>query len=228
MAVDRSMSGEGRATEVANGLVVWIARHWLLLLNVAWAVYVLTPFMAPIFMQLGWYAPARLIYAIYSVFCHQLPDHSYFLYGPDAAPLGPALATAGLPQGLDLFTQRKFIGNDLIGYKVALCQRDVAIYGSVLAAGLLYGLVRDRVRPLSLKVYAILLIPIAVDGLTQMFGLRESNWWLRSVTGAIFGFASVWLAYPYVDEAMAGVIETETLRQAERDRAGNDLSDHRT
>ena len=228
MAVDRSMSGEGRATEVANGLVVWIARHWLLLFNVAWAVYVLTPFMAPIFMQLGWYAPARLIYAIYSVFCHQLPDHSYFLYGPDAAPPAPALATAGLPQGLDLFTQRKFIGNDLIGYKVALCQRDVAIYGSVLAAGLLYGLVRDRVRPLSLKVYAILLIPIAVDGLTQMFGLRESNWWLRTVTGAIFGFASVWLAYPYVDEAMAGVIETETLRQAQRDRAGDGLPDRRT
>ena len=228
MAVDRSMSGEGRATEVANGLVVWIARHWLLLLNVAWAVYVLTPFMAPIFMQLGWYAPARLIYAIYSVFCHQLPDHSYFLYGPDAAPLGPALAAAGLPQGLDLFTQRKFIGNDLAGYKVALCQRDVAIYGSVLFAGLLYGLVRDRVRPLSLKVYAILLIPIAVDGLTQMFGLRESNWWLRSVTGAIFGFASVWLAYPYVDEALAGVIETETLRQAQRDRAGDGLPDRRT
>ena len=228
MAVERSMTGDGRATEVATGVVVWIARHWLLLFNVAWAVYVLTPFMAPIFMHLGWYAPARLIYAIYSVFCHQLPDHSYFLYGPDAAPLGPALAAAGLPQGLDLFTQRKFIGNDLAGYKVALCQRDVAIYGSVLFAGLLYGIVRDRVRPLSLKVYAILLIPIAVDGLTQMFGLRESNWWLRSVTGAIFGFASVWLAYPYVDEAMAGVIETETLRQAQRDRAGDGLPDRRT
>ncbi|MEZ4581210.1 MAG: DUF2085 domain-containing protein [Caldilineaceae bacterium] len=49
----------------------------------------------------------------------------------------------------------------------------MAIYGSVLFAGLLYGLVRDRVRPLSLKVYAILLIPIAVDGLTQMFGLTR-------------------------------------------------------
>ncbi|MEZ4717519.1 MAG: DUF2085 domain-containing protein [Caldilineaceae bacterium] len=217
---------EGRATEVANGLVVWIAPLALALQRGLGRLRAHSLHGAH--LHATGLVQARLIYAIYSVFCHQLPDHSYFLYGPDAAPLGPALATAGLPQGLDLFTQRKFIGNDLIGYKVALCQRDVAIYGSVLAAGLLYGLVRDRVRPLSLKVYAILLIPIAVDGLTQMFGLRESNWWLRSVTGAIFGFASVWLAYPYVDEAMAGVIETEALRQAERDRAGNGLSDRQT
>jgi uncharacterized membrane protein len=214
MTVDNATQGENRATAVANGLVAWVARHWLFLFNSAWALYLLLPFLAPIFMQLGWYAPARAIYAVYSVFCHQLPDHSYFLYGPEPVPLGPALAAAGLPEGLDLFTQRKFIGNELSGFKVALCQRDVAIYGSVLLAGLLYGLVRNRIQPPSLKVFALLLIPIAVDGLTQMVGLRESNWWLRTVTGAIFGFAAVWLAYPYVDEAMQGVLETEALRQA--------------
>lgn len=213
MSAENATTTENRATEVANGLVVWIARHWLLLFNAAWALYVLTPFMAPIFMQLGLYAPARAIYAIYSVFCHQLPDHSYFLYGPNPAPAAPALATAGLPEGLDIFAQRRFIGNEFIGFKVALCQRDVAIYGAVLFGGLVYGLLRTRVQPPSLKLYAILLIPIAVDGLTQMIGLRESNWWLRSVTGALFGFASVWLAYPYVDDAMQGVIESEERRQ---------------
>ena len=111
---------------------------------------------------------------------------------------------------------RKFVGNEFLGYKVALCQRDVAIYGSVLLAGLIYGIVRKRrtVRPLSLKVYALFLIPIAVDGLSQMVGLRESTWVLRSITGMIFGVGSVWLAYPYVGEAMDSVIETEQIRIA--------------
>ena len=69
-----------------------------------------------------------------------------------------------------------------------------------LVSGLLYGLVRDRMRPLPFKVFVVLCIPIAVDGLTQLFGWRESNWLLRTLTGALFGFAAVWLAYPYVDE----------------------------
>jgi len=57
------------------------------------------------------------------------------------------------------------------------------------------------------------LLPMALDGGTQLFGLRESNWLLRSLTGAIFGIASVWLAYPYIEDAMQEVIEGETQRQ---------------
>jgi uncharacterized membrane protein len=77
--------------------------------------------------------------------------------------------------------------------------------------GLLYGLVRYRLRPLPFKIYVLFLIPIAVDGLTQLVGWRESNWWLRTLTGALFGFASVWLAYPYVEEAMQDVLDQELL-----------------
>jgi uncharacterized membrane protein len=127
-------------------------------------------------------------------------------------PLAPELMAAGAPDDTNLFLFRSFIGNPEIGYKVALCERDVAIYGSVFLAGLIFSLLRRRgkVRAPSLKLYAIFLIPIAVDGLTQLFGWRESNWWLRTATGAIFGIASVWLAYPYVEDAMRDVIETES------------------
>jgi len=123
---------------------------------------------------------------------------------------------AGAPDANNLFLFRTFIGNPQVGYKVALCERDVAIYGSVFVAGLLFALVRERgiVRAPSLKIYFLFLIPIAVDGFTQLFGWRESNWWLRTVTGVIFGVASAWLAYPYVEEAMEEVIETETQAQA--------------
>jgi uncharacterized membrane protein len=197
----------------ANSVVISIARHWLAIFNTAWAVYLFTPFLAPIFMQLGWTVPAQAVYSLYSFLCHQLPSHSYFLFGPELAPQTPALVASGMRDSNNLFVLRAFIGNPEVGWKVALCQRDVAIYASVLVSGIIFGLVRDRLRPLPFKYYLIFLIPIAIDGLTQLVGFRESNWWLRTVTGALFGFASVWLAYPYVDDAMQEVIEEETARR---------------
>ncbi len=203
---------EARLSDYANRLVMGIARHWLALFNTAWALYILIPLSAPIFMHFGLIWPARIIYGVYSFLCHQLPDHSYFLFGPLHAPHLHELEALGMQPGLDLFGQRRFVGNPLAGYKVALCQRDLAIYGSVLAAGLLFALLRGRIRPPSIKLYLLLLVPMAVDGLSQMFGLRESDWLLRSLTGALFGVASIWLAYPYVEDAMQDVIETEQRR----------------
>ncbi|MCB0151137.1 MAG: DUF2085 domain-containing protein, partial [Caldilineaceae bacterium] len=184
------------------------------------------PFLAPIFMEIGWQAPAAVVYTIYSVLCHQLPDHSYFLFGPSFIPQTPELIAGGMQAGASLLIERSFIGNEDIGWKVALCQRDVAIYFSVFLAGLSYTLVRNRAKPLSLKIFILLTIPMAIDGLTQLIGWRESNWWLRSVTGALFGAAAVFLVYPYVEDAMQDVLDTELRRRAapmpapEPDRAG--------
>lgn len=199
-------------SDVANRLVLWIARHWLAIFTTGWGLYTFLPFLAPTLMNLGLEGPARLIYGAYSFACHQLPDHSYFLFGKTPVPLAQELMAAGAPDEGNLFLFRSFIGNTDVGYKVALCERDIAIYGSVFLAGLVFAFLRQRgnVRAPSLKVYLLFLIPIAVDGLTQLVGWRESNWWLRTVTGAIFGIASVWLAYPYVEDAMQDVIETET------------------
>ncbi len=143
-----------------------------------------------------------------------MPDHSFFFFGPTLAPQDAELIAGGMSASTSLFAPAPFIGSVETGWKVALCQRDVAIYAGVLVGGLLYGLVRDRLRPLPFKVFVVLCIPIAVDGLTQLFGWRESNWLLRTLTGALFGFAAVWLAYPYVEEAMAEVIEGETARRS--------------
>lgn len=198
---------------IADGIVLAIARHWLFLINSAVAVYLLLPLAAPVLVNTGQPGSARVIYSLYSFACHQLPERSYFLFG--AAPvysLGE-LEAEGLPPGGNLFERRVFTGNLTTGYKTALCQRDIAIYGTVLFGGLLFGLVRRRIRAPSVKVYLLFLIPIALDGFTQLFGLRLSNWWLRTVTGALFGGASVWLAYPYLQEAMDGVIHAEQSRR---------------
>ena len=199
--------------QFADGIVLGIARHWLLLINAAVAVYLLLPLAAPLLVNAGYERPARVIYSLYSFACHQLPERSYFLFGAEPFYSLSTLEADGLLPGQNLFGRRTFTGNPLTGYKTALCQRDIAIYGSVLLGGLLFALLRRRLRPPSVKVYLLFLIPIALDGFTQLFGLRLSNWWLRSVTGAIFGGASVWLAYPYLEEAMNGVIQTEIGRR---------------
>lgn len=217
-----SSSHESTLTRTANGLVIGMARHWLAIFNTVWAIYLFTPFLAPIFMQLGWEAPAGVIYAIYSVLCHQLPDHSYFLFGPSLVPQTSELVAGGMTASASLFVERAFIGSTEVGWKVALCQRDVAIYAGVFLAGISYAFVRRQARPLPFKVFVLLVIPMAVDGLTQLVGWRESTWLLRTVTGALFGVAAVYLAYPYVEDAMQEVLESELLRQAARQRQARD------
>ncbi len=210
----------------ANVLIDGIARHWLVIFSAAAGLYVLLPLLAPLLMEIGWVMPGRVIYAFYSFVCHQLPDHSYFLFGEAGHSHAPSLATLeanGLAPGLGLFQQRSFVGNETLGYKAAICQRDVAIYGSIFLAGLAYGGLRrlspkGHVPGLSWKYFLLFLIPIGIDGVTQMVGLHESNWWLRSVTGALFGAACVWLAYPYVDEAMDELRATSRSSESNRER----------
>jgi len=197
---------DSRLARFVDRLVDGIARHWLALFNTIWGTYLLLPILAPILMELRLTAPAGLIYWIYSVLCHQLPDHSYFLFGHNPVPLLSHLESHGMTTGLSLWEQRQFIGNDYLGFKTAICQRDIAIYGAVLATGLCFNIVRHRLMPLNFKLYIVCLIPIAVDGLTQLVGLHQSNWWLRTVTGALFGGASIWLAYPHVEAAMRDVL----------------------
>jgi uncharacterized membrane protein len=171
-----------------------VRRHWLLAANVLVALFVGLPVLAPVLMALGYVGPANAIYAAYQVVCHQWAFRSYFLFGPE---LEYGRSTLGSLVGQDAMFG--FVGSPELGYKVAFCERDVAIYASVLLAGLAYARLRDRLPELGLTGYALLILPMALDGFTQLFGWRESTVELRTVTGALFGSASVWLIYPRVD-----------------------------
>ncbi len=91
----------------------------------------------------------------------------------------------------------------IFGYQVSYCQRDVAIYTSIFLGGLLFARLRPRLPGLSPRWYAVLILPMALDGFTQLFGLRESTWELRVITGTLFGLATVWLLYPVLNRAFA-------------------------
>lgn len=90
----------------------------------------------------------------------------------------------------------------ILGHQMAYCERNTAIYFSMALTGLAYVKLRQRdFQPLSWKWYLVLILPMAVDGFTQLFGWRESTWLLRGITGALFGAATVWLTFPRLQES---------------------------
>ncbi|RMF26404.1 MAG: DUF2085 domain-containing protein, partial [Chloroflexi bacterium] len=201
-------------------LIYGLARHWLALANSLALLYVGMPFLAPLFMKLGWSSPAHLLYTVYSPFCHQLAFRSWFLFGQQV--VYPRDEFAALVGTADWLEARRFVGNETMGYKVALCQRDVAIYGALFLGGLLFALLRHRRRiaPLSLRLFFLIgILPIAADGGSQMLSyllpflpVRESTWYLRVITGALFGLSLAWLAYPNFEEGMADIRQTLEAR----------------
>ncbi len=95
----------------------------------------------------------------------------------------------------------------LWGHQMAYCQRNTAIYTSILVGGIAFALVRCKLRRLGFRPYLLLIAPMALDGFTQLFGLRESIWQLRVLTGTLFGLATVWLVYPVLEQGFAAMRE---------------------
>ena len=151
-----------------------LTRHWLLLLGLVLGVWTTLPWLAPVLMHLSWRQPASWVYFIYSFFCHQLPERSWFLFG---SRLTPSLAEiqAGSGAGSDFFALRHFVGTPALGWKLAWSDRMVSFYGGWFVFMLLYGALRGRVRGLhpigqGLRWQAamLLMLPMAVDGITHM------------------------------------------------------------
>ena len=197
-----------------NRGVDWLMAHWVGALNALFLLYVGLPLLAPALMAAGAEAPARFIYAIYRPACHQLPERSFFLFGPQLIYHRSELPADGVADSDNIFIRRRYIGDPEHGYKVAICERDVAIYGSMFLMGLLFALLRGRLPKLKARYVLLFALPMAVDGITQLVGLRESNWTLRLITGGLFGVGLVWFAYPYIEEAMRRTVSDP--RRAQR------------
>lgn len=221
---------KGKKLTGGDRISFWIAKRYLLLLNLFMLFYVGLPFLAPTLMNAGAELPARVIYRMYKPLCHQFGFRSFYLFGEQ--PFYP-LKEAGLsgyktfeestgitgvddPYSSARFEARNFIGNETLGYKVALCERDVAIYLAILLFGVVYGLTGRRFKSLHWTFWLFLGIgPIGLDGFSQLFSqfnwawlasiipYRESTPFLRVLTGALFGFFTAWFAYPNIEESMS-------------------------
>jgi len=87
----------------------------------------------------------------------------------------------------------------LAGHPIALCQRNLAVFSSLLVGMVAFASVRRWLPPLSFWGYAVLMIPMALDGGTQLFGWRESTITLRTFTGVLFGLSSIWYLFPNIE-----------------------------
>jgi uncharacterized membrane protein len=187
-------------------LIFQFAKHWLLVFNLILGLYAGLPVLAPVLMNAGVEGPARLIYTVYKPMCHQLPWRSFFLFGERPFYTEEYIVSqVGREPVADLWVARGFFGTPELGYKMALCERDVAIYGSMVLAGILFGLVRKRLKPLPWLIFLLLLVPMAIDGGVQLIGLSESTPLRRVITGGLFGAGAIWLAYPYFEMGMQDI-----------------------
>ncbi len=182
----------------ATSINRWFERHWLAAFNTAWGVFTILPWLAPIFMHWGWTWPGRAVYFIYNFFCHQLPERSWFLFGPQISYTQAQIATAwgrALPEISNELIRRQFIGTPELGWKVAWSDRMVAMYTSIFLFGLLYAMLRERgikMPGMPWWLFFLFLLPMALDGTTHLINdvlrldFRQTNDWAVLITGGLF------------------------------------------
>lgn len=177
-------------------IAAWMVRHWLMVVLSLIGFWNLLPWLAPLFMHLGWELPARAIYFLYGFFCHQMPQRSWFLFGPQFtySKNDILMAMNGTIAPVIPRSTRIFIGTPEMGWKLGWSDRMVSFYGGWFLVGLAYAVVRKRWRSLSWPWALLLLLPLAIDGGTHLLsdlgglreGFRESNAWLATLTHNTF------------------------------------------
>ena len=219
----------GRKVSFGDRIFKWLSKRYMSVFNGFVAIYLGLAVIAPVLYSGGSINSANFIYFVYGKMCHQLSYRSWFLYGDQAAY---PREIAGLDHlqsyeeatGFDPFDIErafKFIGNEMMGYKMALCQRDIAIYGGILLFGLIFSLTSRRIPSLPIWAWFVLgILPVGLDGLSQVISqlpwdlvpVRESTPFLRTLTGGLFGFTTAWFGYPIVEEAMADTRKLITVK----------------
>jgi uncharacterized membrane protein len=181
----------------------WMSRHWFLFFGLIYGLWVWLPFLAPVFMHVGWSTAGRILYFVYSFFCHQLPERSFFLFGRSAMYSLAQIQAAG-QNTINPFVLRQFIGNPSFGWKVAWSDRMISFYTSIWLFALAWWPERRKVKPLPWWAFALFLLPIVLDGGTHAVsdlagigrGFRDSNSWLALLTN---NFLPSWF---YVGDAL--------------------------
>lgn len=166
---------------------------WFLVFAISMGFYVLLPFLAPVFMSIGWNGAGKAIYFVYSFLCHQLPQRSYFLFGPEFTYSLAEIQAAWQDTNNPLLL-RQFIGSPEMGWKVAWSDRMVSMFTSTWIFGLLWYPVRKLVPKLPFWGLVLFLLPMGIDGITHFIsdfwgigqGFRDSNLWLAILTNRTF------------------------------------------
>ena len=205
--------------ESTSDFFSWFRRNYMILIIVILFFFLFFAFLAPVLIKYEITQLGRSIYAIYSNFCHQFAHRSWFLFGEQAfypANYEEGSGIRSLYDVLGVFSEnaqesREIIGNENAGYKVAICQRDVAIYGAMLIFAFIFHVSQNRIKKIPFWLwFLIAVIPIGVDGFWQLItssnlsilsiSSHESTPLIRSITGLMFGIFTGWYLYPAIEE----------------------------
>jgi uncharacterized membrane protein len=158
--------------------VAWSLRHWLLFANTLVLIYGGVPWLSPLAYAEGYSVLGRLLFLVYTPFCHQEPDRSFWLYGHQVAfcHREAAMYTALLVGGLAFGLLRRFIR-----------PVPLRVGGLLLVPMLLDGgsHMLDDLFHLGLR---------SADN-----AIGTPNFWLRMLTGVLFAIAIVITVYPRLD-----------------------------
>jgi uncharacterized membrane protein len=90
----------------------------------------------------------------------------------------------------------------IFGHQLGMCARNFSIYASMFIGSLIFVLSKKHIPGIPWWIWVLMILPLALDGTTQMFGLRESTWELRVLTGTLFGLGNVWFALPLIHKTI--------------------------
>ncbi len=94
----------------------------------------------------------------------------------------------------------------LHGEQMAFCERDVAIVAAAVLTGVLFAVIRRHGLPgIRFSAVVALALPMALDGGTQLVGLRESTLELRMLTGTLFSLGVGWFVLPHLETGFASI-----------------------
>jgi len=173
-----------------------------------------------ILWQSGLTTVADKLYTFLGLFCHQMPERSFFINGPQFMYSKSELLSVTTPNRLfSLNPAERFTCADSIGCKFGVCSRCTGLY-----TGMFTGMV---LSPYIEKVHfkkwllLILLLPMAIDGIIQFIAsvitpdmpFYISNNRLRFVTGFAFGFGFSSYAFMVLRRELAKTAMMDNLQQ---------------
>ncbi|MCJ7723390.1 MAG: DUF2085 domain-containing protein [Anaerolineales bacterium] len=194
-----------------------LAGKWIVFFGIVFGIYTALPFLAPLFMHLGWKPVGNAIYFIYSFLCHQLPERSFFLFGQKLTYSLPDIQAAWQTT-IHPMVLRQFIGNPQMGWKVAWSDRMVSMFTAILIFGLSWWPLRRRLKPLPLWGLVLLVLPMVMDGTTHFIsdlagignGFRDTNFWLVNMTQnsfpSTFYAGDAWGSFNSIMRLLSGIL----------------------
>jgi uncharacterized membrane protein len=98
----------------------------------------------------------------------------------------------------------------IFGHQLGMCARNFSIYASMFIGSVIFVLSKKRFPGIPWWIWVLMILPLALDGTTQMFGWRESTWELRVITGTLFGLGNVWFALPLIQKTILESLPTQS------------------